>query len=77
MFVPLGSLSTPGAEKFMFQSCFFCNRTGAADTGPFKINTEETPAVEAVKPFVSAHCTGIMVEAYRADACITVFCHQL
>jgi hypothetical protein len=77
MFVSLGRLSTPGAEKFVFQSCLFCNRTGSTDTGSFEINTEETPAIKTVKPFVFTVRTGVVVRAYRAYARIAELYHHL
>jgi hypothetical protein len=77
MFIALRSFAPPGAEKGMFQPRLFCDHTGITDTGSLKIDTEETPAGKTVKPFVFAHCTGVMVGAHRADAHIAVLCHYL
>jgi len=72
MFIALGGLGTPHAEKFVFQPGLFCHRTGRADTGSLKIDAEKTLSGKTVEPFVFAHCTGVMVGAYRADAHIAV-----
>jgi len=77
LLVPLCSFCTPRAEKGLFQSRLFCHRTGFTDTGPFKIDTAETPAIKIVKPFMVTHRAGVMVRAYRADAHIAVLQHNL
>jgi len=76
MFVPLCCLCTSGTEKRMFQSCLLCYRAGRTDAPSFEIDTEETPGGKAVKPFMFAHCAGIVVGAHRADARTAVPCHE-
>jgi hypothetical protein len=61
----------------MFNANLFCHGTCSTDTGPFKINTQETSAIHAVKPLMLAQRAGIVVRAYRADARVAELCHNL
>jgi hypothetical protein len=55
----------------------FATRQVSQNAGPFEINTEETPAVKTVKPFMFTVRAGIVVRAYRTYACIAELCHYL
>jgi hypothetical protein len=77
VFVTLGSFCTLCTEKRLYYPCLFCHGTCFADTGQFKIDTQETFTIHAVKPLMPAQRTGIVVRAYRADARIAVLCHDI